>query len=151
MTDRCVLMIIDHLGIVVRSLEAGIRQWETLFGYSLSSKLVSNSRQRVRVAFLSKRGSLTVKLIEPLDAESPTSRFAKKGGGLHHICFRCESLKSEIPALQDKGARVLVAPQPGEAFNNKEIAFLFAGNLNIELINTTEKAGWASPSCPSNS
>lgn len=143
-------MVIDHIGIVVRSLETGIHQWQAMFGYFLSSDIVTNSRQKVRVAFLSKPGSLTVKLIEPLDAESLTSGFAKKGGGLHHICFRCESLKSEIPALQDKGARLLVAPQPGEAFNDKEIAFLFAGNLNIELIDTTEKAGWASPSSSSN-
>jgi methylmalonyl-CoA/ethylmalonyl-CoA epimerase len=138
-------MVIDHIGIVVRSIEHGIQQWQTMFGYRLCSKIVTNSRQRVRVAFLSKQGSLTIKLLEPLDGSSPASALAAKGGGLHHICFRCAGLKSEIPVLQAKGARLLVAPQPGEAFNDREIAFLFAGNnLNIELIDTTEKAGWVS-------
>ena len=36
----------------------------------------------------------------------------------------------------------LVQPQPGEAFNNHNIAFLLARyGLNIELIDTDEKAG----------
>lgn len=140
-------MVIDHIGIVVRSLEAGIQQWQAMFGYGLSSRIVTNSRQKVRVAFLSKQGSLTVKLLEPLDTTSPASALASKGGGLHHICFRCENLNTEILLLKENGARLLVGPQPGEAFNDREIAFLFAGNnLNIELIDTTEKAGWVGPS-----
>jgi hypothetical protein len=37
---------------------------------------------------------------------------------------------------------VLVPPQPGEAFNNHEIAFLLARyGLNIELIDTEERYG----------
>ena len=45
--------------------------------------------------------------------------------------------------LKHAGARLVVPPQPGEAFNNKEIAFLLVEPaLNIELIATTDKAGW---------
>ncbi len=136
-------MVIDHIGIVVRSLEQGIKQWEELFGYSRNSDIVNNSRQKVRVVFLHKEGSLTVKLLEPSDADSPVSAFARKGGGLHHICFRCEGLDNQIPYLKEKGVRLLVPPQPGEAFCNHEIAFLFAeNNINLELIDTTEKQGW---------
>ena len=37
---------------------------------------------------------------------------------------------------------MLVPPQPGEAFNNNKIAFLLAKyGLNIEIIDTDEKAG----------
>jgi len=136
-------MVIDHIGIVVRSLEQGIRQWEELFGYSQNSDIVTNIRQKVRVVFLAKKDSLTIKLLEPSDASSPVASFARKGGGLHHICFRCDQLNEQIPVLQAKGARLLVPPQPGEAFRNHDIAFLFADNsLNLELIDTTEKEGW---------
>lgn len=139
-------MIIDHIGIVVQSLEAAIQRWGTMFDYRLCSDIVINTRQKVRVAFLSKQGSLTIKLLQPTDFNSSVAGLAAKGGGLHHICFRCVDLKSEVPLLKKKGARLLVSPQPGEAFNNREIAFLFAGgNLNIELIDTTEKAGWIDP------
>jgi methylmalonyl-CoA/ethylmalonyl-CoA epimerase len=44
--------------------------------------------------------------------------------------------------LKGKGLLTLVPPQPGEAFNNHNIAFLLAKyGLNIELIDTEEKAG----------
>jgi len=138
-------MIIDHIGIVVRSLEEGVEQWTSLFGYRKRTEIVLNTRQKVRVVFLSKDNSLTVKLIEPAAPDSPISAFARKGGGLHHLCFRCEDLAVSIPLLKDKGALLLVPPEPGEAFANKNIAFLMArNNLNVELIATTEKAGWGS-------
>jgi methylmalonyl-CoA/ethylmalonyl-CoA epimerase len=139
-------MVIDHIGIVVPSLEDGIKQWEDLFGYKKNSDIVVNTRQMVRVVFLAKKNSLTIKLIEPSEPASPVSAFARRGGGLHHLCFRCEDLNVEVPLLKNKGARFLVPPQPGEAFGNKDIAFLLAQyNLNVELIDTTVKEGWSDP------
>lgn len=136
-------MIIDHIGVVVRSLEQGIQQWNELFGYKKSSDIAENTRQKVRVVFLSKTNSITIKLLEPTGNDSPIYRIARKGGGLHHLCFRCNELQKEISLLQQKGARCIVSPEPGEAFNNNDIAFLLAGNnLNIELIDTEEKKGW---------
>jgi methylmalonyl-CoA/ethylmalonyl-CoA epimerase len=136
-------MIIDHIGIVVPSLEEGIRQWQELFGYQKKSDIVLNTRQKVRVVFLGKEDSLTVKLIEPSDVTSPVSRFAHKGGGLHHLCFKCGNLNAEIPLLKSKGAAFIAPPEPGEAFNNHDIAFFLAKhNLNIELIDTAEKLTW---------
>ncbi|HXI70962.1 MAG TPA: VOC family protein [Verrucomicrobiae bacterium] len=136
-------MIIDHIGLVVPGLEQAVDQWELLFGYKKNSDIVRNTRQKVRVVFLSKHNSLTIKLIEPTAADSPVFQSARKGGGLHHLCFRCGALQTEIPWLQQCGARLIVPPQPGEAFKDHPIAFLLAGNnLNIELIDTTEKQGW---------
>ena len=136
-------MVIDHIGIVVRSLEDGLQQWESLFGYQKNSDLVTNTRQKVRVVFLAKKDSLPVKLIEPSDESSPIFAFARRGGGLHHLCFRCGDLKTEIQLLEAKDAKFLVPPQPGEAFNNNDIAFfLTRNNLNVELIDTEEKQGW---------
>ncbi len=133
-------MTIDHIGIAVWSLEEGIRQWRELFDYAQASPIVANSRQQTRVVFLAKPGSITIKLIEPSTAISPVAAFARKGGGLHHLCFRCENLDEAIPSLKRCGARFLVPPEPGEAFCGHPIAFFLApGNLNIELIDTKEK------------
>lgn len=136
-------MVIDHIGIVVRSLEDGIQQWESLFGYRRNSDIVTNTRQKVRVVFLAKRDSLPVKLVEPADESSPIFAFARRGGGLHHLCFRCQDLQVQIPILEAQDAKFLVPPQPGEAFKNNDIAFfLTRNNLNVELIDTEEKQGW---------
>jgi len=135
-------MVIDHVGIAVKSLEAGIEHWKNVFGYEQMTSIVVNSRQKVRVVFLSKQNSLTVKLIEPTDESSPIHRFALRGGGLHHLCFKCAEIDEELKRLKASGLRILTQPQPGEAFENEKIAFVFSPQgLNIELIDTEKRAG----------
>jgi methylmalonyl-CoA/ethylmalonyl-CoA epimerase len=124
--------------IVVCSLEKEILRWERMFGYRRSLDIVTNTRQKVRVAFLSKDGSIFVKLVEPNGNGSPVSLFARRGGGLPHLCFRCDKLETQIPILVQKGARCIVQPEPGEVFENNKRAFLFNGsNLNFEVIDAT--------------
>ena len=134
-------MNIDHIGIVTKSLEKGIKLWIETFGYRQKTKEVVNTRQKVKVVFLEKNGSIDIKLLEPVDDSSPVYRFALKGGGLHHLCFKCDSLDSELVELKDKGFRILAGPEPGEAFDNENIAFIYATQgLNIELIDTDKRA-----------
>ena len=66
-------MQLDHIGIVVPSLEEGLKHWEELFGYRKNSDVVVNSRQKVRVVFLAKKDSLTVKRSSPLNAPVQSS------------------------------------------------------------------------------
>jgi len=135
-------MIIDHVGIVVRSIERSIEHWRMVFGYEPVTEPVTNTRQHARVVFLGREGSLQVKLIEPTDSSSPVHALAQRGGGLHHLCFRCESIDEELPRLKAQGVRVLAPPAPGEAFDDEMIAFAYAGEgLTIELIDTERRAG----------
>lgn len=135
-------MIIDHIGIVAKSLEQGIAHWEKVFGYRQMTEIVTNTRQRVRVVFLCKDDSTLIKLIEPTDEESPIYTFARKGGGLHHLCFKTADMTGELDRLKQLRLRVIAEPQPGEAFDNEDIAFVWAKQgLNIELIETDKKAG----------
>jgi len=134
-------MVIDHIGVVVLRIDDGLKQWTTLFGYSQMTEPVTNTRQKVRVVFVGKEGSCTVKLIEPTDESSSVYRFAQKGGGLHHLCFKCDNIDAAVERFRALGLRVLSEPQPGEAFEGKKIAFVFAKQgLNIELIDTEKKA-----------
>jgi methylmalonyl-CoA/ethylmalonyl-CoA epimerase len=134
-------MNIDHICFAVKNLYEGITYWEDVFGYKQMTKIVSNSLQKVKVTFLFKDDSITVKLIEPLEGNQSLLNFVNRGGGFHHICFKCSDINKKIDELKDKGLLTLVPPQPGEAFNNHNIAFLLARyGLNIELIDTNEKA-----------
>jgi methylmalonyl-CoA/ethylmalonyl-CoA epimerase len=112
-----VTKVIDHIGVVVQRLEDGIAQWMDLFGYSQLTEPVINTRQKVRVVFMTKMDSCLIKLVEPVD-----ERF------------------------KDMGLRVLSEPQPGEAFDDQQIAFVYAQQgLNIELIDTEKKAKTIGP------
>ncbi len=134
-------MIIDHIGIAVRSVDESVEYWINVFGYTQKTEVVINTLQRVKVVFLTKDRSIDIKLIEPTDESSPVYRFVQKGGGLHHICFKCANLNDELNRLSSLGLRRLSVPQPGEAFENENIAFLLAKNgLNIELIDTEKRA-----------
>ena len=46
-------MIIDHVGIAVRSIERSLEHWQAAFGYVQETEIVVNTRQSVRVVFLS--------------------------------------------------------------------------------------------------
>lgn len=134
-------MVIDHIGIAVRSLDVAVHYWEDVFGYHQATELVTNSRQKVDVIFMEKDHSLPVKLISPSCDDSPLCRFLARGEGLHHLCFRCGDLASTLTELSAKGLRTTVPPEPGEAFDDEPIAFLFARmGLNVEIIDTMKRA-----------
>jgi len=134
-------MVIDHISFAVKDIMEGIAYWERVFGYKQMTGIVINSQQKVKVVFLKKKNSLTIKLIEPLEDNNSLINFVTRGGGFHHICFRCDNIDDGMKDLKNKGLITLVPPQPGEAFNNKKIAFLLAKyGINIELIDTDEKA-----------
>lgn len=135
-------MVIDHICFAVKDLSEGIAYWEKVFGYQQMTGVVTNTLQKVRVVFLRKKKSLTIKLIEPLEDNKSLLSFVIRGGGFHHICFKCDNIGEGVRDLREKGLITLVPPQPGEAFNNHDIAFLLAKyGVNIELIDTDEKAG----------
>jgi len=135
-------MVIDHICLAVKSLDEAISYWETIFGYRQMTEIITNTLQKVRVTFLGKEGSVTIKLIEPVEGNGSLISFVERGGGFHHLCFRCDNIDEGVKELSEKGLLTLVTPQPGEAFNNNNIAFLLARyGLRIELIDTDEKAG----------
>ena len=132
---------IDHIGIVVKSLNKAINDWNKFFGYTQYTQKVENTRQKVYVVFFKKEGSIPIKLLQPIDKSSPVYEFAKRGGGLHHICFMCNDVQQEVECLKQLGCRILINTEPGEAFENENIAFVFAKHgLNIELIDTKKRA-----------
>ena len=129
---------LDHICLAVRKIAPAREKLAKLFGYEPRTEPVENTRQQVIVQFLRKPGSIDIKLIEPSSMESPLVEFLKRsGGGLHHLAMKTESVGDAVRDLESKGARILAGPQPGEAFDEADIAFAFVGmGLNVELIDT---------------
>ena len=133
-------MNLDHVCIAVRRIDDARERLCRMLGYSPRTDKVTNTRQMVVVQFLKKPGSIDLKLIEPCDPRSPITDFVKKGGGLHHLCFRAQNGHSAIHELCESGARLITEQQPGEAFDDNPIAFLYLGfGLNIEIIDTYKR------------
>lgn len=135
-------MTLDHIAIAVRSVDAAADRLCDLLGYTRKTVKVTNTRQQVVVLFLRKPGSLDIKLVEPSDPASPLTTFVQKGGGLHHLCFKVDSVGQACEALSEKGVRVIATPQPGEAFDDHLIAFCYLGlGLNVEVVDTDARRG----------
>ena len=88
-------MIIDHICFAVKDIGEGIAYWENVFGYKQMTGIVINSLQKVKVAFLKKESSLTIKIIEPLEDNQSLVNFVSRGGGFHHICFKCDNITTD--------------------------------------------------------
>lgn len=129
---------LDHVCLAVRVLGPARVMLERTLGYTPRTEPVENTRQLVRVQFMSKAGSIDIKLIEPSSPQSPLVDFIRRsGGGLHHLAFKTQSVAAGALDLERKGARIIAPPEPGEAFDGAEIAFAFLGaGLNVELIDT---------------
>jgi len=142
-------MQLDHVCIAVRSIDTAIAKLVPLLGYKRKTRRVTNSRQMVNVVFLSKPGSLDLKLIEPASEDSPLWSSLRKGEGLHHLCFKTDNVPLTLEKLSGRGLRILSHPAQGEAFDDHLIAFGYAGfGLNIELIDTDERRGLLESSQP---
>jgi methylmalonyl-CoA/ethylmalonyl-CoA epimerase len=136
------MLVLDHIGVVVRSIDDAVLRWESVLGYKRMTRTITNRRQKVNVAFLSKEGSLQVKLIEPTDESSSIQALARRGGGLHHLCFRCDSVGNEVDRMRQQRVTIVSPPEPGDAFENEQVAFVYLGDgLTVELIDTLKRAG----------
>ena len=93
---------IHHVGIVVDDLERALNFWRDTLGLQLLKSAVV-ADQGVRAALLDAGGS-EVELLEPLSAESGVGRFmARRGGGLHHLCFETDDVAGELAHAQARG------------------------------------------------
>jgi len=106
---------IHHVGIVVRSLDQAYGFWRDVLGLPVH-KVATVVDQGVRAALLT-IGESEIELLEPLEATSGIGRFlAKRGEGLHHLCFATGDVAGELEATRAKGIRLIdERPRPGLA------------------------------------
>jgi methylmalonyl-CoA/ethylmalonyl-CoA epimerase len=131
-------MTIDHVGIVVSSLDGATAYYTTTFGLRVINGRIVDPLQDVELQFLEDDGGARVELICPLSADSPAARALKQGGGLNHICYRVADLESSMKTLVDNGAKVVREPLPAVAFDGRRVAFLYTRQRElIEFVETS--------------
>lgn len=134
-------MKIDHLGIAVQSLRDSLPFYRDALGLDLEGTETVGD-QGVRVAMLPV-GESRIELLEPISEETPVGRFiARRGEGLHHVCYEVADLTSKLNDLKSRGVRVLEGyPRVGAEGNL--VAFLHpasAGGVLVELVEKTRKS-----------
>ena len=125
---------IDHVGIAVRDLTTALATYRTVLGLEPEG-IEEVSGFMTRVAMLPV-GESRLELLEAMGDDSPIAKFiAKRGEGVHHLCFRVEDIAAELKRLKTAGVRLLdETPRPGAG--GCLIAFLHpssTGGVLIEL------------------
>ena len=139
LNDR--LRRIDHIGIAVLDLDAAVRFYQSLFGRGPEST-GTVVEQQVRTAFFA-AGESSVELLQPTADDSPVAKFlARRGPGLHHICFAVADLERALDDLRRQGM-CLIDETPRTGAHGKRIAFVHpksAGGVLIELAESQRTA-----------
>jgi methylmalonyl-CoA/ethylmalonyl-CoA epimerase len=137
---------IHHVGIVVQHLKEGYRFYRDILGLPLVRE-AEIADQGVRAALLA-AGDSEVELLEPLGAATPVGRFlARRGEGLHHVCFETDDVGASLADLAARGVPLLDrVPRPGLA---GQIGFLHpsaCSGVLVELATPPAPPGEEAPS-----
>ena len=127
---------IDHIAIVVRSIEEALKAYQEALGLKLID-IKEMPEDAVRVAFLPV-GESEIELVEPLTADCGVAKFLeKRGEGLHHICLEVNDIEATLQELRTRGVR-LIDEEPRQGAHGR-IAFLHPKSTHGVLIELIEK------------
>jgi methylmalonyl-CoA/ethylmalonyl-CoA epimerase len=125
---------ISHIAIVVPNIKESLTFWQDALGLDLSH-VEDVPAQETKVAFLPTGGS-EVELVEPTNDTSGMARYmAKRGPGIHHICFEVEGIEGILAQLKAKGVQ-LINEEPTIGAGGKKVAFIHpksTGGVLVEL------------------
>jgi methylmalonyl-CoA epimerase len=130
---------IDHIGIAVKSLENVKNIMREIYEIEPDfEELVEN--QKVKVLGY-KIGESNIEFLEPMDDESPISKFIKKRGeGLHHFCLGVENVSELLNKMKTHPVRLIdEVPRPGA--EGKSIAFVHPNGFFGTLLELSQEIG----------
>lgn len=126
---------IAHIGIAVRGLDEILPFYRDILGMR---EQPLDDADGARITGLLAGESL-VELLEAETPESPVGRFvARRGPGIHHICFAVDDLDATLERCRAAGVR-LIDEAPRAGAEGKRIAFLHPASTGGVLIELSEK------------
>jgi methylmalonyl-CoA/ethylmalonyl-CoA epimerase len=132
------VLTLDHIAIAVPDLDEAITRWSTDLGLALSGTEDVTAAQTSTAFFpvTDATHHAKVELVAPLDGEGPIAgHLAKRGAGLHHLCFRTDDVARDMAKLKARGYR-FTAEEPAPGAHGTKVVFLHpksTGGVLIEL------------------
>jgi len=97
---------IDHVAVLVRDIDASLPYYTDVLGIPVVGDDV-NAAANVRLLYLD-AGNMVIQLVSPFGPGAIADALAKRGEGLHHICFQTQSIDIAIDTLAP-GSEVAVS------------------------------------------
>jgi methylmalonyl-CoA/ethylmalonyl-CoA epimerase len=126
---------LDHVGIAVHSLDESLPLFESITGHKGYGRERVDS-QGVEAVFLG-TGDGRLELLAPTRDDSAVARFlAKRGPGMHHLCYRVGDIVAELERYRAEG-RTLIDEAPRTGAAGHLVAFVHpksTGGVLVELL-----------------
>ncbi len=135
---------LHHVGFIVASIEECAEQFAQSLCLSWDGVITFDPIQNVRVSFFAghKPTDALIELVEPGAPDSPVSKFLKRGGGLHHVCYEVNNLESHLEWCKTVGTIIVHPPVPATAFGGRRIAWgLTKKKMLVEFLETAKPTG----------
>ena len=125
---------IAHIGLAVSDLDQILPFYRDILGMP---EVPLDDADGARIAGLAAGNSL-VELLEAKSTESPIGKYvAKRGPGIHHICFSVDDLDGTLARCKAFGIRV-IDETPRLGAEGKRIAFLHPASTAGVLVELSE-------------
>ncbi len=125
---------IAHIGIAVTDLDAILPFYRDILGMP---EAPLQDADGARIAGL-RAGDALIELLEPKSSDSPIGKFvAKRGPGIHHICFAVPDLDETLDRCRRMGI-LLIDDTPRRGAEGKRIAFLHPSATAGVLVELSE-------------
>ncbi|WP_243294437.1 methylmalonyl-CoA epimerase [Geothrix mesophila] len=128
------LLRINHLGIATPGLDEAMDRMARLFDMT-PDHTEAVPEQKVTTAFFPV-GESTLEFLESTDPEGPIGKFlAKRGPGIHHVCFEVDDIDAAVAGLLAKGVR-MIDEAPRNGAHGCRVAFIHpseTGGVLMEL------------------
>ena len=125
---------IAHVGIAVPDLEQAIAFYRDVLGLQPHAPESADGATILSLPF----GESEVELLAPDSPDGPIAKFlARRGAGIHHICYRVADLDAALAACRRAGYR-LIDETPRAGAGGRRIAFVHPKATAGILLELTE-------------
>jgi methylmalonyl-CoA/ethylmalonyl-CoA epimerase len=125
---------IAHVGVAVPDINAALAFYRDVLGLVPAPAEHADGATIVSLPF----GDSAVELLAPDDADGPVARFlARRGPGIHHICYRVPDLDRALESCRAAGYQ-LIDQTPRTGAGGHRIAFLHPRSTAGILLELTE-------------
>jgi methylmalonyl-CoA/ethylmalonyl-CoA epimerase len=125
---------IAHVGIAVPDIGEALAFYRDILGLEPHPPETADGAEIVSLPF----GESAVELLAPRDGDGPIAKFlAKRGPGIHHICYRVPDLTAALAACRAAGYR-LIDETPRIGAGGCRIAFVHPKATAGILLELTE-------------
>ena len=129
---------LDHIAIAVPDLEKAIARFMSDFGLTFEGTEEVLAAKTTTAFF--PLPPTSIELVHLLDGDGPIASYLeKRGGGIHHLCFRTDDIDSDVARLKTKGYQ-FIGDEPTPGAHGARVIFIHPKSCDWVLIELSQPA-----------